>query len=63
MQYVSSAWVVQDRESGAFLVPCAGDVSFVKYLVDAGQFESREEAIETAIEHCSRNFNCVLVMF
>ena len=46
---IRPVYVVQDTDSGEFLCPSAdGDVGFCKFLSDAGRFEDRESAVDTA---------------
>ncbi|MDF3831824.1 hypothetical protein P3W85_02465 [Cupriavidus basilensis] len=54
-------FVVQEVDSGMFLCPYSGDVGFTHRLKEAGTFESREEAFETASDHCDEAFDVVAV--
>lgn len=54
-------FVVQEVESGMFLCPYSGDVGFTHRLKEAGTFESREEAFETARDHCDEAFDVMPV--
>lgn len=49
-------FVVQDRESGLFLMPCNGDVGFTRWLHEAGRFDGYEEAIDTAALLCHEGY-------
>jgi hypothetical protein len=49
-------FVVQDRESACFLCPLNGDVGLTPWINEAGQFESEEEALDTASVVCSEGF-------
>ena len=49
-------WVVQDTETACFLCPHTGDVGLTPWLVEAGMFDSEEEAVETASGHCGEGF-------
>ncbi|MFJ1258839.1 hypothetical protein [Cupriavidus sp. CuC1] len=55
-------FVVQEVESGMFLCPYSGDVGFTHRLKEAGTFESREDAFETASDHCDEAFDVVAVV-
>jgi len=55
-------FVVQEVNSGLFLYPCGGDVGFTHRLREAGTFASREEALETAVDHCDEVFDVVAVV-
>lgn len=55
-------FVVQEVNSGFFLCPAGGDVGFTRRLREAGTFESREEAMETAVDHCDEAFDVVPVV-
>ena len=60
MQIVE-VWIVQDRDSGIFLAPRDGDVSYVRYITQAGHFEEAIAAIETGAYHLGYDaivFNC-----
>ncbi len=54
-------FVVQEVESGQFLCPFSGDVGFTHRLKEAGTFDTREDAYETACEHCDEAFDVVAV--
>ena len=41
-------YVVQDAESGLFLMPLEGDVGYTKWLHEAGRFHELAEATDTA---------------
>ncbi len=58
----SVVFVVQEVESGQFLCPYSGDVGFTHRLKEAGTFETREEAYETAADHCDEAFDVVPVI-
>lgn len=58
----SIVYVVQERESGLFLCPHTGDVGFTNRLVEAGTFDTREDAFETAADHCDEAFDVVAVV-
>lgn len=49
-------FVVQDRESGLFLMPCEGDVAFTPWLHEAGRFDGYAEAVDTAVLHCHEGY-------
>jgi len=55
-------FVVQEVNSGFFLYPCGGDVGFTHRLREAGTFASREEALETAVDHCDEAFDVVAIV-
>jgi hypothetical protein len=50
-------WIVQDKESHLFLYPVCGDVGYTPWVKEAGFFYSRDEAIETAVDHCTEGFD------
>jgi len=56
------AFVVQEVNSGLFLCPCGGDVGFTHRLREAGTFDSREDAVVTAVDHCDEAFDVVAVV-
>jgi len=58
----SLVFVVQEVESGLFLCPFSGDVGFTHRLRDAGTFDTREDAFETAADHCDEAFDVVPVV-
>ncbi len=37
-----SVWIVQDRDSGLFLMPLHGDVGYTQFINEAGHFDSAE---------------------
>jgi hypothetical protein len=43
------AFVVQDAESGLFLMPCEGDVGYTQWLHEAGRFDELGDAVDTAV--------------
>lgn len=49
-------FVVQDTDSGQFMCPYEGDVSYTKFLRDAGRFHDPESAYETAQFHLGPNY-------
>ncbi len=49
-------YLVQDRASGLFLKPQDGDVSYTPFVNEAGHFDAREAAFETAIDCCEPGF-------
>lgn len=54
---IVTVYVVQSRDSGDFLYPSdTGDVGHTPYIHEAGLFEHKEEAIETALEEIGDNF-------
>lgn len=53
---VSVKWVVQDAESGLFLMPSDGDVGFTPWLHEAGRFDQYGEAQDTATFNCHQGF-------
>lgn len=55
-------FVVQEVESGQFLCPYSGDVGFTHRLKEAGTFDTREDAYETACEHCDEAFDVMPVV-
>lgn len=44
---LSTKYVVQDAESGLFLMPLDGDVGYTRWLHEAGRFEELAEAVDT----------------
>jgi len=44
----TSAFIVQDAESGLFLMPLNGDVGYTQWLHEAGRFDELAEAMDTA---------------
>lgn len=44
----SSAFIVQDAESGLFLTPMQGDVGYTQWAHEAGRFDELAEAVDTA---------------
>ena len=57
----SIVFVVQEVDSGLFLCPLSGDVGFTHRLKEAGTFDSREDAFETACDHCDEAFDVVAI--
>lgn len=55
-------FVVQEIHSGYFLCPAGGDVGYTRRLREAGTFATREEAIETAVDHCDEGFDVVAIV-
>lgn len=53
---IVTVYVVQSRDTGDFLFPFDGDVGHTPYINEAGLFEYKEEAIETALEEIGDNF-------
>ncbi|MGB7482030.1 MAG: hypothetical protein WA924_17025 [Burkholderiaceae bacterium] len=49
-------FIVQDRESGLFLMPQNGDVGFTSWAHEAGRFDQVDEAEETALLNCHAGF-------
>ena len=49
-------YIVQDCESGLFLMPHEGDVGFTSWAHEAGRFEAYSEAIDTAAINCHEGF-------
>lgn len=49
-------FVVQDKESGLFLMPLEGDVGFTSWLHEAGRFDEFEEAADTGAMNCGEGF-------
>lgn len=49
-------FIVQDRESALFLMPCKGDVAFTPWAHEAGRFEGLAEAVDTAALNCHEGF-------
>ncbi len=49
-------FIVQDAESGCFLMPQNGDVGFTSWAHEAGRFVALDEAEETAAMHCNEGF-------
>lgn len=43
------AFVVQDAESGLFLMPFEGDVGYTQWLHEAGRFDEYADAVDTAV--------------
>jgi hypothetical protein len=44
----ASAFIVQDAESGLFLMPLEGDVGYTQWAHEAGRFDELAEAVDTA---------------
>ena len=53
---VEIGYIVQDKESGLFLMPFDGDVGFTSWAHEAGHFEVFIDAQETAGLHCHEGF-------
>lgn len=49
-------YVVQDAETGLFLMPAEGDVGFTPWLHEAGRFDQFGEAHDTATFNCHQGF-------
>lgn len=49
-------FVVQDEESGCFLLPIQGDVGFTRWLHEAGKFDGYDEACDTASVNCHEGY-------
>lgn len=49
-------FIVQDRETACFLFPFHGAVALTPWINEAGQFESEEEALETASVICCEGY-------
>lgn len=49
-------FIVQDKESGLFLMPYEGDVGFTPWLHLAGRFDELADAIETAALNCHEGY-------
>jgi hypothetical protein len=58
----SSAFIVQEHETGLFLAPGNGSVVFVKLLRDAGEFPDDESAVLTALDWCEQGFTVVRIL-
>lgn len=43
----ASAFIVQDAESGLFLMPFEGDVGYTKWAHEAGRFDELGDAVDT----------------
>lgn len=51
-------YIVQSRDSGLFLCPSDnGDVGHTEWVKEAGHFETKEEAIETAYTEIGERFD------
>lgn len=42
-----SAFIVQDAESGLFLMPLDGDVGYTQWAHEAGRFDELVDAVDT----------------
>jgi hypothetical protein len=49
-------FIVQDKESALFLMPCEGDVGFTPWAHEAGRFDGFAEACDTAAINCHEGF-------
>jgi hypothetical protein len=49
-------FIVQDKESALFLMPCEGDVGFTPWAHEAGRFDGFSEACDTAAINCHEGF-------
>ncbi len=49
-------FIVQDRESALFLMPCCGDVGFTPWAHEAGRFDGFAEATDTAALNCHEGY-------
>lgn len=49
-------FIVQDKESAFFLMPCEGDVGFTPWAHEAGRFDGFAEAVDTAALNCNEGF-------
>lgn len=55
---VTRVYIVQSRDTGLFLYPSdTGDVGHTEWVKEAGYFETREEAIETAYSEIGERFD------
>jgi hypothetical protein len=50
-------FVVQDSESGLFLMPLDGDVGYTRWLHEAGRFDELSDAVDTGQFVLSGNFH------
>ena len=57
-----SAFIVQDAESGLFLMPLDGDVGYTKWAHEAGRFDELGEAVDTAAFVLSGSFHVTEVV-
>ncbi len=54
---IAYVYIVQSQETCDFLYPAdTGDVGHTPYVIEAGYFFEREEAIETALDEIGDNF-------
>jgi hypothetical protein len=49
-------FIVQDKESGLFLMPEDGDVGFTPWAHEAGRFDGFAEASDTAGLNCHEGY-------
>lgn len=49
-------YIVQDAETGLFLMPNEGDVGFTPWAHEAGRFDQYGEAHDTAAFNCHQGF-------
>ncbi|AMC34212.1 hypothetical protein [Janthinobacterium sp. B9-8] len=50
-------WIVQSLEDGFFLMPLNGDVGYTQWLSEAGLFEDKQAAIDTAVDLLDGQFS------
>lgn len=55
-------FIVQDRESALFLMPCDGDVGFTPWAHEAGCFDAFSDAVETAELNCHEGYYVTQVL-
>lgn len=58
----TSAFIVQDAESGLFLTPSEGDVGYTQWAHEAGRFDELAEAVDTAQFVLSGSFHITEVI-
>lgn len=55
-------YVVQDAESGLFLMPLDGDVGYTRWLHEAGRFDELAEAMDTGLFNLAGKFHVTEVV-
>ncbi|MDW5418873.1 hypothetical protein R6242_20080 [Iodobacter sp. CM08] len=50
-------WIVQSLDDGFFLMPLNGDVGYTQWLSEAGFFEEKQAAIDTAVDLLDGQFS------
>lgn len=54
---IKPVWIVQSLDDGFFLMPLNGDVGYTQWLSEAGLFEEKQAAIDTAVDLLDGQFS------